>query len=211
MPAHISGAASSWVQILGHRCYPDGWSEHVIRISAVKGNASGQKLHLAAEEITTATCIAVATVPGMPPHTHALALFPPRDTFPDSINHADNLVAWHSWILQTLRVTLLHHGITVADPTSLDSNSHPAGAGFRNLTLYDLEWSARTGNLCSTHLWHKQFRVRGEDSRLDAGIPRAGRSSQSTIAAEDEMRQAQTGAKRWINAAPGNRVIDTRT
>ncbi len=156
MPAHIKRGRFHWVQILGHRCYPDRGSEHVICVSAVEGNARGQNLHLAAEEITTATCIAVSTMAGVPPHAHALAPFPSGNTVSEGVNHADHLVAGHPWILQARRMTFLHHGITVADPTSLDLNSDPAGARFRNLTFYDLEWSARTGNLCSTHLWHKR-------------------------------------------------------
>jgi hypothetical protein len=98
----------------------------------------------------------------MPADTHALTALPRRDALSERVNHPDYLVARDPRILQTRRVTLLHHGITVADSTSLNSNSHPAGAGFRNLTFYDLKRSARVGNLSSTHLWHKQFRVRGE-------------------------------------------------
>ncbi len=109
----------------------------------------------------------------MPADTHALIPLPCRNTVSERVNHADYLVAGYPWVLQTRQETLLDHLITVADPTSLNSDSHPAGAGFRNVTLYDLKRSARVGNLYGTHFWHKQFRVRGEIRPLDAGIPRA--------------------------------------
>ena len=101
-----------------------------------------------------------------PADTHTLARFPCRDTFTDSTNHTNYFVAWDPRILQATEVTFLHQANTVADPTSLDANSHPAGAGFRNLTLYDLQGSARTRNLSSTHLWHEQVRFGGENSRF---------------------------------------------
>ena len=112
-------------------------------------------MHLAPKEITTATCIAVSTVAGVPADAYALSLFPAGVTLTDSVDHANNLVPGHPRILQTSRVTVLDHDITVTDPARLDSNSHPAGAGFRNFTLYDFKGSARAGNLCGTHLWHK--------------------------------------------------------
>ena len=97
----------------------------------------------------------MSTVAGVPADAYALSLLPCRDTVSERINYTDHLVPGHSRVLQTGHVTVLHHDITVTDPARLDSNSHPAGAGFRNFTLYDFKGFARTGNLCSTHLWHK--------------------------------------------------------
>ena len=46
--------------------------------------------------------------------------------------------------------------MAVADVTALDFDPHPAGGGLGDFTFNDCRRSARTGDLCSTHLWHDQ-------------------------------------------------------
>src|SRR6202040_2499612 len=63
-------------QILRHRGQRNGGSHHVIRVTAIEGDARDLEGHLAAEEITAPARIAIAAMTAVPADAHALAGFP---------------------------------------------------------------------------------------------------------------------------------------
>ena len=148
----------------------------MICITAVEGNASDLGRHLAAEEITAATRMAMATGTAMPAHAHALARFPLRDTRAHSIHDSDHFVAGHAWILQPGPTAFLHERITVADATSLDFNPHPAGAGFGEFTFNDFKRPAGAADLGGTRFLHKQVE---NLSRVVSATVSAGKEAQN--------------------------------
>ena len=126
-------------QILRHQRQREGGSHHVIRITAVEGNAGYLERHLATKEIAAAAGIAMTTMTAMPANAHALARFPLRDTRAHGIHDPDDFMARHARILQARPVTFLDQRIAVADATGLDFHPHPAGARLGNFTFNDFK------------------------------------------------------------------------
>ena len=63
-------------QIVRHQRQRDGRSEHVVGITAIKGDAGNLQRHLAGKEIAVATGIAMAAMSAVPADAHALARLP---------------------------------------------------------------------------------------------------------------------------------------
>lgn len=91
-------------------------------------------------------------MPTMPANAYALTGFPLCHARPDSVHNPDDFMTRNPGILQPWPKPFLDEGITVANATRLDSDSHPTGARLRNLAFDKFKISARTGDLSSTHL-----------------------------------------------------------
>src|SRR6266446_6595989 len=76
-------------------------------------------------------------------------------------------MAGHARILQARPVAFLDQRVAVADATSLDFDSHPAGSGLGNFTFNDFKSPAGTADLSGTHLLHNQVLVGQKSLRLN--------------------------------------------
>src|SRR6266567_592385 len=65
-------------------------------------------------------------------------------------------MAGHARILQARPVAFLDQRVAVADATSLDFDSHPAGARLGDFTFNDFKRPVWSGDLRGTHLYHIQ-------------------------------------------------------
>src|SRR5438874_11791256 len=87
------------VQIVRHRREGFRRCEHVFGISAIERDSSREQFHLAGKEIAAPTGIAMSAMRSVPSNARPLPRFPIRNVGPDSINHADHLMAGNSRIL----------------------------------------------------------------------------------------------------------------
>src|SRR2546423_10856924 len=91
--------ALNWVQIVRHKRERFRGCDHVFGITAIERDSGREQFHLAGKEIAAPTRIAMSAMRSVPSNARPLPRFPIRNVGPDSINHADHLMAGNSRIL----------------------------------------------------------------------------------------------------------------
>ena len=134
-------------KIVGHQRQRADGREHILGVAAIARDAGNLGGSLAGEEIAAAAVIAIAAESAVPADAHSLSGFPARDVGTNRIDHADHFVSGNARILDARKETVLRHRIAVADATSLDLDSHKAGAGLGNVAFDNFQGTARRGRL----------------------------------------------------------------
>src|SRR6266567_4664204 len=132
------------------------WSDHVLAVSAVEGDAS-DLLRLARKQISAPAGIATPAVSAVPADSNALAWRPSGHSIADGIDGAGDLVPENARVLNPRPQAFLHEGIAVTYAARRDFDSDSSRRGLRYWPLDHFKRSLRTCKLCNTHCGHSQL------------------------------------------------------
>jgi hypothetical protein len=107
---------------------------------------------LAGNKIAAATGITISAVPAVPADSDPLALYPSDNAYADRVNYSGDFMSRNPRVLDTRPHSLLGHGITVANSTSLNLYTHMPGTRICDLAFNEFKWAAGTSYLNDSHL-----------------------------------------------------------